>query len=328
MALDTQPGSRAAHSCRALLLTDAGHLRTARGVGRRSTTCDHAVNPRIALDISPRGSSRFPASDLAIRGDRRRDARCFSCVTCGWRRSPSWWLARHLATNLDDAGEWFRRQSAFRGVAAVEGGCSPPPSCSSTPLLVRHGTSQGACVLCGVAHRVHVCRLRVDVHRLTALAASGNSCWPPTSRFRPEREDLAYRDRNVVAGHPPAGARRCLHRRAFAVASGPASSGTNTSLQSAARCRGVRMCVSPSGRDAWRQSFTLHNADPRVAFRALSGALPRCQRQGHHVERHDFIKRIFQPGRSVTLEVNDGLPQFASGESPASSRPEALVPLP
>lgn len=141
-----------------------------------------------------------------------------------------------------------------------------------------------------------------------------------------------YRNREVVASairlkQPEMFA----HRRAFAIDGGPIA------LQDPSRpwepikdvtFSNVSLRMGPRRVALW--TLTLANTNPRVAYRdVLYQAFYRDANGQVVVERHDFIKQIFQPGETLTLEVNDGFitPPFDSATIHVLGA-EALVPKP
>jgi hypothetical protein len=141
-----------------------------------------------------------------------------------------------------------------------------------------------------------------------------------------------YRNREVVAAavrlkQPEMFA----HRRAFAIDGGPVS------LQDPSRpwnavndvqFSNVSLRMGPRRVALW--TLTLQNTNPRVAYRDVLYQAHYLDANGQVVvERHDFIKQIFQPGETRTLEVNDGFitQPFASSTIHVLAA-EALVPLP
>jgi hypothetical protein len=77
-------------------------------------------------------------------------------------------------------------------------------------------------------------------------------------------------------------------------------------------------------------SVTLTNTNSRVAYRdVLYQAHYRDANGQELLERHDYIKQIFQPGASVALEINDGFVTvpFTSATIDVLAA-EALIPMP
>ena len=121
------------------------------------------------------------------------------------------------------------------------------------------------------------------------------------------------------------------HRRAFAIDGGPIS------LQDPARpweavndvqFSNISLKMGPRRVALW--TLTLQNTNAGVAYRdVLYQAHYRDANGQIVVERHDFIKQIFQPGQTITLEVNDGFisQPFASATIHVLAA-EALVPMP
>ena len=89
----------------------------------------------------------------------------------------------------------------------------------------------------------------------------------------------------------------------------------------------TRLTMGPRSVVLW--SFTLRNANPRVAFRDVLYQTRYRDANGQVVlQRHERIKDIFQPGVAATLEVNDGrvTTPFASATIEVLAA-EALLPL-
>ncbi|MFN7984295.1 MAG: hypothetical protein U0Q11_20815 [Vicinamibacterales bacterium] len=297
----------------------------------------HAVNPRIALDITARLFS-FPSLEIwrfMATDDGKREMFLlrhlwlapFAVVV--WLASiwqPIWMMR-----------EWFRRQSAFREWQPLKW------LLAATIVLVY--ASYWFVMEPSQAHAFYAVSpiafmfaayawTFIDSPRWRRLAAgllAANIAFHVGQASIHAREISLYRDRNVVATAIRLRAPEMFaHRRAFAVAGGPASLQDQTRPYNPPRdveVSNVRVALGPRRVALW--SFTLHNANPRVAFRdVLYQAHYRDANGRDIVERHDFIKRIFQPGESVTLEVNDGfVPQFASANLQVIAA-EALVPLP
>ena len=135
-----------------------------------------------------------------------------------------------------------------------------------------------------------------------------------------------YNDRGVASAAIRAKEPEMLaHRRPFAIDGGPAT------LQDPSRpynpLRDL-LLIDPAcaiGRDRvviW--TFTLRNANPRVAFRDVVYGTT----YGGDDQRHEFVRQVWQPGDVKTIEVNDG---FAGGASCTGATlrvlgAEALVP--
>ena len=121
------------------------------------------------------------------------------------------------------------------------------------------------------------------------------------------------------------------HRRAFAVDGGPPA------LQDPARpwdapkdvqLSDVRLELGLRRVALW--TVTLHNTNDRVAFRDVLYQTHYRDSNGKVLlERHDYIKQIFQPGASAALEINDGFVNepFASATIDVLAA-EALIPMP
>jgi hypothetical protein len=140
-----------------------------------------------------------------------------------------------------------------------------------------------------------------------------------------------YRNRDVVATairlkQPEMFA----HRRQSAIDAGPTSLNDPSRPWDAVKdvqLSDVGLTVGPRRVALWR--MTLHNANARVAYRDVLYQAFYTDASGQVVEeRHDYIKQIFQPGTTTTLEVNDGFVnhQFASASIHVLAA-EALLPL-
>ena len=141
-----------------------------------------------------------------------------------------------------------------------------------------------------------------------------------------------YRNRGVVAAairlkEPEMFA----HRRAFAIDGGPVSLQDPTRPWDApkdVRFSNVQITTGPRRVALW--TLTLHNTNEKVAYRDVLYQAHYVDANGQIVqERHDFIKQIFQPGESLTLEINDGFinAPFSSATIDVLAA-EALVPMP
>ena len=121
------------------------------------------------------------------------------------------------------------------------------------------------------------------------------------------------------------------HRRAFAIDGGPAV------LQDPARpydptrdieVAGATYRAGPGGSLHW--TITLRNRSTVVAFRDVLYVTTYMDGRDTVVdERHEWIKDIFQPGASRTIELNDGFagPTFKNASLRIAAA-EALVPAP
>jgi hypothetical protein len=121
------------------------------------------------------------------------------------------------------------------------------------------------------------------------------------------------------------------HRRAYAVDPGPAD------LRDPSRpfdpVRDVEV-IDPTltigiGRTAnWK--ITITNANPRVAYRDIMYFATYQDAVGRTIEQHhEFIRRIFEPGESRTIELNDGFAPRAFDHATLNvTAAEALLPSP
>jgi len=298
----------------------------------------HAVNPRIALDVTARLFS-FPSLEIWR----------FMATDDGKRQM---FLLRHLwlapfAVVVWLAGiwqpfwmvrEWFRRESRYAAWQPLKW------LLAATIVLVYasywfvmepsqahafYAVAPVAFMFAGYAWTF------IDSPRWRRIAAGllvANIAFHIGQASIQAREISLYRDRYVVATairlkEPEMFA----HRRAFAVDGGPAALQDPTRPYNPpleVQLSDVALTLGPRRVALW--TLTLHNTNPRVAFRdVLYQALYRAADGTVLEERHDFIKRIFQPGETVTLEVNDGFVTrpFASATLQVLAA-EALVPLP
>jgi hypothetical protein len=121
------------------------------------------------------------------------------------------------------------------------------------------------------------------------------------------------------------------HRRPFAIDGGPPALNDPARPWDAPKdvlFSDIALTVGPRRVALW--TLTLHNANPRVAYRDVLYQAFYTDEAGTVVEeRHDYIKQIFQPGTTTTLEVNDGFVNhpFASGTIHVLAA-EALLPIP
>ena len=136
-----------------------------------------------------------------------------------------------------------------------------------------------------------------------------------------------YHDRAVAVAAIRAKQPEMLaHRRAFAIDGGPPSLQDPSRPYNPLRDLVVIDPVCAIGRDRvviW--TFGLRNTNPRVAFRdVLYGTT-----YGAGDDRHEFLRQVWQPGETKTIEVNDG---FAGGASCRGATlrllgAEALLPM-
>jgi hypothetical protein len=90
----------------------------------------------------------------------------------------------------------------------------------------------------------------------------------------------------------------------------------------------TQLAMGPRRVALW--SLTLRNTSDRVAYRDVLYQANYRDAAGRVLEeRHDYIKQIFQPGESATLEVNDGFvtKPFTSATIQVLAA-EALIPMP
>ena len=168
--------------------------------------------------------------------------------------------------------------------------------------------------------------------RIAAGLLAVNICFHVGQAWIQAPEISLYRNREVVAAavrlkQPEMFA----HRRAFAVDAGPASLQDPSRPWDAVKevqLSNVQFTMAPRRVVLW--TFTLRNTSERVAYRdVLYQAHYRDANGQVLLERHDYIKEIFQPGESATLEVNDGFVNvpFASATIHVLAA-EALLPMP
>jgi hypothetical protein len=141
-----------------------------------------------------------------------------------------------------------------------------------------------------------------------------------------------YRNRGVVAAAIANKQPEMFgHRRQFAIDAGPAALREPSRPWDALKdvqLSDVSLTVGPRRVALWR--VTLHNGNPKVAYRDVLYQALYEDGSGHLVEeRHDYIKQIFQPGTTTTLEVNDGFVNhpFESATLHVLAA-EALLPTP
>ncbi len=136
-----------------------------------------------------------------------------------------------------------------------------------------------------------------------------------------------YHDRAVVASAIAAAQPEMFaHRRPFSIDAGPATLQDPSRPYNPLRNLRVGDVHCTIGRDrivVW--TFTLTNSNPRVAFRDV--VYETTYRD--HEPRHEFLRQVWQPGDTKTIEVNDGFAGGASCEG-ATIRvlgAEALIPI-
>ena len=140
-----------------------------------------------------------------------------------------------------------------------------------------------------------------------------------------------YRDRHVVAtAIQKKQPEMFAHRRAFAVDGGPALLDDKVRPWDSVkdvRLDNPQLRLGPRRVALW--TVTLRNTSRTVAYRdVLYQALYKDASGAVVTERHDFVKQIFQPGESVTLEINDGFVEkpFASATIQVLAA-EGLIPI-
>jgi hypothetical protein len=135
-----------------------------------------------------------------------------------------------------------------------------------------------------------------------------------------------YHDRDVVMAAIRAREPEMLaHRRAFAIDAGPITLQDPSRPYDTLRDLELSAPACRIGRDGvivW--TFTVHNANPRVAFRDVLYQAT----YGPADERHEFIREVWQPGETKGMEIVD---DFARGASCAGATlrilgAEALIP--
>ena len=83
------------------------------------------------------------------------------------------------------------------------------------------------------------------------------------------------------------------------------------------------------GRTAnWK--ITIRNANPRVAYRDILYFATYQDADGRTIERrHEFIRQVFEPGETRTIELNDGFaPRAFDHATLTVAAAEALLPTP
>ncbi len=83
------------------------------------------------------------------------------------------------------------------------------------------------------------------------------------------------------------------------------------------------------GRTAnWK--ITIRNANPRVAYRDILYFATYQDADGRTIERrHEFIRQVFEPGETRTIELNDGFaPRAFDHATLTVAAAEALLPAP
>jgi hypothetical protein len=142
------------------------------------------------------------------------------------------------------------------------------------------------------------------------------------------REDSLYTRRDVVAAAIESKDPGMLgHRRAFARDAGPYELDTAIPRDP----RRDLMVMQPQyttrfdGSVHW--SFVLENANPRVAYRDVLYFATYKQADGTEVQRHEYIKEIFEPCDVRAIDLNDGYIDrpFVSASIRVAAA-EALVP--
>ena len=138
-----------------------------------------------------------------------------------------------------------------------------------------------------------------------------------------------YNDRAVVAAAIRSKQPEMLaHRRDFAIDGGPATLQDPSRPYNPLRDLEISNPVCTIGRDQvvlW--TFTLRNANPRVAFRDV--LYQTTYTHAPDDQRHEFVRQVWQPGASKTVEVNDNFARGAScdGATLTILGAEALLPM-
>ena len=121
------------------------------------------------------------------------------------------------------------------------------------------------------------------------------------------------------------------HRRDFAIGGGPAILSDTSRAYDPTRDLEI---VNAAHRDGPSRSIhwtiTLRNRSASVAFRDPLYVTTYVNERGETVdERHEFIKDIFEPGDTRTIEINDGFagPAFSTAGMRIIAA-EALLPVP
>jgi hypothetical protein len=136
-----------------------------------------------------------------------------------------------------------------------------------------------------------------------------------------------YNDRAVAVAAIRARQPEMLgHRREFAIDAGPLRLQDPARPYDTLRDLQVSNPVCSIGRDQvvlW--TFTLRNANPLVAYRDVLYQTT----YGAGDERHEFVRQVWQPGESKTIEVNDDFARGAScpGATLKMLGAEALLPI-
>lgn len=139
-----------------------------------------------------------------------------------------------------------------------------------------------------------------------------------------------YNDRHVAVAAIDAKQPEMLgHRRAFSIDAGPATLQDPARPYDTVHDLELSNPVCTIGRDRivmW--TFGIHNANPRVAFRDLVYGTAYSRSDGANDLRHEFVRQVWQPGDTKTIEVNDGFAGMAScaGATLRVLGAEALVP--
>ncbi len=297
----------------------------------------HVVNPRIALDITARLFS-FPSLEIwrfMATDDGKREMFLlrhlwiapFAVVVWLAGIVQPFWMLR----------EWFRRESRFHEWQPLKWllAATVVLVYASYWFVMEPSQAHAFYAVAPVAFMFAAYAwAHIDSPRWRCVAAVllvANIAFHVGQASIHALEISLYRDREVVA---TAIARKqpemFAHRRAFAVDGGPVSLMDSSRPYNPlldVQLSDVSLTMGPRRVALW--SLTLHNANPRVAFRdVLYQALYRDASGTVIEERHDFIKRIFQPGDTVTLEVNDGFVTrpFASAALQVIGA-EALIPV-
>ena len=138
-----------------------------------------------------------------------------------------------------------------------------------------------------------------------------------------------YNDRAVAVAAIRAKEPEMLgHRRAFAIDGGPATLQDPSRPYNPLRDLELANAACQIGRDRvvlW--TFTLRNANPRVAFRDV--LYQTTYTDAPDDRRHEFVRQVWQPGELKVVEANDDFARGASceGANLKILGAEALLPI-
>lgn len=234
--------------------------------------------------------------------------------------------------------EWFRRTSAFAEWRALKW------LVAATVLVVYAGywvvlepsQAHAFFVLAPVAFMFAAYSWTfVDSPRWRAIAAAllaANVLFHAGQAWIQAPEKSLYRNREVVAAAVRLKAPEMFaHRRPFAIDGGPLAldpAGRPYDAAKDIQLSDIHVDVGPRRAALW--TLTLHNSNPRVAYRDVHYLTHYLNAEGREVyAQYNYVQDIFQPGASAKVEIIEGFVDepFTSTRIDLAGA-DALVPIP